>query len=99
MQRCFQAKWTQDSKYLLTGSDDGNVRLWRANASSREGIKSTRQRQALEYNEALSKRYEHMVSPLPSPLSSFHIPQKATPLIHHHSPRSDASSAIGTCPR
>lgn len=63
MQRCFQAKWTQDSKYLLTGSDDGNVRLWRANASHREGIKSTKQRQALEYNEALSTRYSHMVSP------------------------------------
>ncbi|EMR63816.1 putative u3 small nucleolar rna associated protein [Eutypa lata UCREL1] len=60
MQRCFQAKWTQDSKYLLTGSDDGNVRLWRANASHREGIKSTKQRQALEYNEALSTRYSHM---------------------------------------
>jgi WD repeat and SOF domain-containing protein 1 len=32
----------------------------RANASKREGIKSTKQRQALEYNEALSERYAHM---------------------------------------
>lgn len=60
MQRVFAAKWTPDSKYLLTGSDDGNIRLWRANASKREGIKSARQRQALEYNEALSERYAHM---------------------------------------
>lgn len=60
MQRVFSAKFTPDSKYLLTGSDDGNIRLWRANASQREGIKSAKQRQALEYNEALSERYAHM---------------------------------------
>jgi DDB1- and CUL4-associated factor 13 len=60
MQRVFSAKFTPDSKYLLTGSDDGNIRLWRANASKREGIKSAKQRQAQEYNEALSERYAHM---------------------------------------
>lgn len=60
MQRVFSCKWTPDSKYLLSGSDDGNIRLWRANASKREGIKSVQQRQALEYNEALSQRYAHM---------------------------------------
>jgi WD repeat and SOF domain-containing protein 1 len=60
MQRVFSAKFTPDSKYLLTGSDDGNIRLWRANASKREGIKSAKQRQALEYNEALSERYSHL---------------------------------------
>ena len=60
MQRIFSVKWTPDSKYLLSGSDDGNIRLWRANASKREGIKSAAQRQSLEYSEALSERYAHM---------------------------------------
>lgn len=60
MQRVFSSAWTPDSKYILSGSDDGNIRLWRANASQREGVKSTRQRQALEYNQALSERYAHM---------------------------------------
>ncbi|RDL41259.1 WD40 repeat-like protein [Venustampulla echinocandica] len=60
MQRVFSAKWTPDSKYILSGSDDGNIRLWRANASKREGIKSAKQRQSLEYNEALAERYAHM---------------------------------------
>ncbi|KAK1772477.1 U3 small nucleolar RNA associated protein [Phialemonium atrogriseum] len=60
MQRVFCSKWTPDSKYILTGSQDGNIRLWRANASERQGIKSARQRQALEYNEALSERFGHM---------------------------------------
>lgn len=60
MQRVMAARWTPDARYVLSGSDDGNIRLWRANASAREGIKSARHRQALEYNEALSERYAHM---------------------------------------
>ncbi|KAI6781358.1 U3 small nucleolar RNA associated protein [Emericellopsis cladophorae] len=60
MQRVMAAKWTPDARYVLSGSDDGNIRLWRANASSREGVKTARQRQALEYSDALTKRYEHM---------------------------------------
>ena len=60
MQRVFSVKWTPDSNYILSGSDDGNIRLWRAHASQREGIKSAKQRQSLEYNTALSERYAHM---------------------------------------
>ncbi|KFY00046.1 hypothetical protein V490_01514 [Pseudogymnoascus sp. VKM F-3557] len=60
MQRVFSTKFTPDSKYILSGSDDGNIRLWRAESSRREGIKSAKQRQALEYNAALSERYQHM---------------------------------------
>lgn len=60
MQRVFSVNFTPDSKFLLSGSDDGNIRLWRSEASSREGIKSARQRQSLEYNEALKERYAHM---------------------------------------
>lgn len=60
MQRVFSAKFTPDSQYILSGSDDGNIRLWRVNASSRSGIKSARQRQKLEYDQALVRRYAHM---------------------------------------
>ncbi|GAO18260.1 uncharacterized protein UV8b_01276 [Ustilaginoidea virens] len=60
MQRVMAARWTPDARYILSGSDDGNIRVWRANAAKSEGIKSSRQRQALEYNEALIKRYGHM---------------------------------------
>lgn len=58
--RVFSARFTPDSKFLLTGSDDGNIRLWRAHASNREGIKSASQRQKLEYDDALKERYQHM---------------------------------------
>ncbi|EQK97440.1 hypothetical protein G6O67_000196 [Ophiocordyceps sinensis] len=60
MQRVMSAAWTPDANYVLSGSDDGNVRLWRANASERQAIKSARQRQALEYNDALVGRFAHM---------------------------------------
>ena len=60
MQRVFSSRFTPDAQYILTGSDDGNVRLWRAHASKREGIKSARQRQKLEYDDALKERYKHM---------------------------------------
>jgi DDB1- and CUL4-associated factor 13 len=60
MQRVFSASFTPDNKYVLSGSDDGNVRMWRVNASDRSGIKSARQRQKLEYDQALVRRYAHM---------------------------------------
>ncbi|GAM86636.1 hypothetical protein ANO11243_046510 [Dothideomycetidae sp. 11243] len=60
MQRVFSCAWSGDNNYILSGSDDGNVRLWRAQASARQGVKSARQRQALEYDDALKKRYAHM---------------------------------------
>ncbi|KAH8695401.1 putative small nucleolar ribonucleoprotein complex subunit [Talaromyces proteolyticus] len=60
MQRVFSAMFTPDNNYVLSGSDDGNIRIWRTNASSRAGIKSTKQRHKLEYDQALVRRYAHM---------------------------------------
>ena len=60
MQRVFSTVWTPDNNYVLSGSDDGNIRLWRAQASSRQGVKSFAEKQKLEYDEALKKRYAHM---------------------------------------
>lgn len=60
MQRVFSSRFTPDNKYVLSGSDDGNIRLWRSNASDRSGVKSARQRQKIEYDQALVRRYSHM---------------------------------------
>lgn len=60
MQRVFSCAWTADNDFVLSGSDDGDVRLWRARASERQGVKSYAQRQKEEYDAALRKRYAHM---------------------------------------
>ncbi|CAK7211369.1 Protein sof1 [Sporothrix bragantina] len=60
MARVHAVNFTPDGNYVLSGSDEGNVRLWRAQASSRQGIKSTAERQKLEYDTTLKERYKHM---------------------------------------
>jgi len=49
-----------DAKYVLSGSDDGNLRLWRAQASDRSLIRTAREKQKLEYNDHLKEQYKHM---------------------------------------
>jgi len=60
MQRVFSVVWSADNDFVLSGSDDGNVRLWRAEAAARQGVMTFKQRQALQEADALKKRYAHM---------------------------------------
>lgn len=60
MQRVFCVKYTMDNNYVLSGSDDSNLRLWRARASQRMGAKSNRERSAVAYAEKLKDRYKYV---------------------------------------
>ncbi|CCE63398.1 hypothetical protein TPHA_0E03080 [Tetrapisispora phaffii CBS 4417] len=60
MQHVFQVKYSMDSKYIISGSDDGNVRLWRSKAWERSNVKSTREKNKLEYDEKLKERFKYM---------------------------------------
>ena len=60
MQRVLSVAFSPDNNYIVSGSDDGNVRLWRAKASARQGVKSFALQQKLQYDEALKERYKHM---------------------------------------
>jgi WD repeat and SOF domain-containing protein 1 len=60
MQRVFSVAFTTDTRYVLSGSDDGNVRLWRAEASQRSHVRTAKERVKLEYDAALKERYKHM---------------------------------------
>lgn len=60
MQRVFVVKYSADSKYVFSGSDDGNVRIWRDKSWERSAPKSAREQSKLAYDEKLKQRYADM---------------------------------------
>eukprot|EP00466_Bigelowiella_natans_P004871 jgi/Bigna1/81061/fgenesh1_pg.77_\ len=59
MQRIFSVKFSADNKYVLSGSDDTNIRLWKARASEQLKVMLPQERQKLQYLNSLKKRYQH----------------------------------------
>jgi WD repeat and SOF domain-containing protein 1 len=58
MQRVLATTFTADARFVLSGSDDCNVRVWKANASEKLGIVTARERSAIEYRDALKERWK-----------------------------------------
>ncbi|KAK7683686.1 hypothetical protein QCA50_013062 [Cerrena zonata] len=58
MQRVMSTLFTSDAKYVLSGSDDGNVRIWKAKAHEKLGILDSRERAAIEYRESLKQKWK-----------------------------------------
>lgn len=50
-------KWSLDNKYIFSGSDDMNVRIWKTIASEKLGPLAPREKDARQYNEALKEKY------------------------------------------
>jgi len=42
MQHVVCVKWSADNKYVLSGSDEMNIRLWKANAAEKLGVVRSR---------------------------------------------------------
>lgn len=42
MQHVICIKWSSDNKYILSGSDEMNIRLWKANAAEKLGVVSVK---------------------------------------------------------
>ena len=59
MQRIFSVVWSADAKFVLSGSDEMIVRLWKADAAEHLGTMAARQRAARNYDEALKARFKH----------------------------------------
>ncbi|XP_063902522.1 DDB1- and CUL4-associated factor 13-like [Zophobas morio] len=59
MQRVFSVLWTFDAKFVLSGSDETNIRVWKAKAAEKLGSVSPREQTALNYCERLRERYQH----------------------------------------
>ncbi|ROT63452.1 DDB1- and CUL4-associated factor 13 [Penaeus vannamei] len=49
--------WTADNKYVLSGSSDHNVRIWKSVASEKMGVMREREQSAINYAEELKKKY------------------------------------------
>lgn len=60
MQQVDCVKYSLDSKFIFSGSDDCNVRIWRAVAWERTNVKSTRERNKLEYDAKLKEKFKYM---------------------------------------
>ncbi|EED90876.1 hypothetical protein THAPSDRAFT_269352 [Thalassiosira pseudonana CCMP1335] len=60
MQRIFCTAYTLDHKFILSGSDDTNIRLWKARSSEKMGQLSAREESSLQYRQALVQKYVHL---------------------------------------
>jgi DDB1- and CUL4-associated factor 13 len=60
MQKIFTVQYTLDNKYVLSGSDDTNLRLWKARASEKVGTLTPAETQAMQYRQALIQKYQHL---------------------------------------
>jgi len=60
MQRVFTVNYTMDNTYIISGSDDTNVRLWKARSNEKLGQLTPREESAMQYRHALVKKYQHL---------------------------------------
>ncbi|GAA5910512.1 hypothetical protein JCM6882_008542 [Rhodosporidiobolus microsporus] len=57
MQRVFSTLYTLDARFVLTGSDDANLRIWKARASEKLGVVDKREQVRKEYRDGLRDKW------------------------------------------
>ena len=57
MQRIFCVCWSSDARYVMSGSDETNIRLWKAQSAEKLGKLRQRERVSLRYAAQLRHRY------------------------------------------
>jgi len=60
MYNIYQVRWSNDSKYIFSGSADGTIRIWKAFRAQPLYKINKRYKNFINYNEKLKKKYEHM---------------------------------------
>ncbi|KAK1405309.1 hypothetical protein POM88_004914 [Heracleum sosnowskyi] len=56
----FCVKFSRYASYVISGSDDTNLRLWKAKASEQLGVFLPRESNQHEYRESAKNRYKHL---------------------------------------
>ncbi|KAL4076823.1 WD40-repeat-containing domain protein, partial [Scleroderma yunnanense] len=59
MQRWVLTHYSYNTRFVVSGSDDGNVRIWKAKAHEKLGVITARERAAIEYRESLKERWKY----------------------------------------
>lgn len=57
MQHVVCVCWSLDNRYIFSGSDEMNIRMWKAKASEKLGVIQPRERANFNYQEALKEKY------------------------------------------
>ncbi|KAJ1562609.1 hypothetical protein HK405_010062 [Cladochytrium tenue] len=57
---CSVVRYFTEARFVLSASDDGNVRLWKADASAKLGVMASREQVAANYRKAVKERFKHM---------------------------------------
>jgi len=52
--------WTNDNNYILSGSEDSNIRVWKSDPSRKIGPKNDREERATNYRKKLIERYKYV---------------------------------------
>lgn len=60
MQRVSCVRYSGDASYIVTASEEGNARLWKADASAQTGTLLPQEKKKRAYERALVKRYAHV---------------------------------------
>ncbi len=59
MQQVNAILYSMDAKYIVTGSEDTNIRVWKSNASESLKPLLPREKESLAYANKLKKKYKH----------------------------------------
>jgi len=60
MQRVLATEFSLDGRFVFSGSEDTNVRIWKAKAAEKLGTMTTREREASAYREKLKEKFVHL---------------------------------------
>lgn len=80
MQRIMCVAYSDDARFVLSGSDDANVRVWKARASEPIKILSNREKEKLDYGDKLKKRFAE--APEIRRIANYHRVPKAVLVAH-----------------